>query len=414
MAIGKLGVSGGGLGGLGIVAAKRWQLPGSAVDMNFATGQYTQNPLSTLITTSRASSGYATNSDGTLTLFGNDTPRIGRGTGLLVEEARTNNIIQSSNLASVSWALEQLTTATAGVTAPDGSASWHLNEDNTNNNHDAVAVLVATGNAAVTFSCYAKQAERSWLLLNTYEGSAHRAWFNLATGVVGAVDVGVTSTIKASTNGWYYCTMTFTPTATIFPVLSASTADSVQSYQGVTNSGIYVWGPQVEAGAFATSYIPTTTVAVTRAADVVTTLFTVGGTAGSFFIQENISGISNANQGMFGSIADNNIKPLAMFGSTSPFSAFYNDTINGMITVNTTPFGTYFKAASSFDGTGASVVLNNGTVNNQAFAATQAGAGGYYFGGGNSDGGHSGAVYISRFAYWTTRRTDAFIKALTV
>ena len=64
-----------------------------SVDMDFVNGRYYGGTTASLLSCSRASIGYAKNADGTLTQFGNDTLRISVGTGLLVEDARTNVVL---------------------------------------------------------------------------------------------------------------------------------------------------------------------------------------------------------------------------------------------------------------------------------------------------------------------------------
>lgn len=85
---------------------------------------------------------------------------------------------------------------------------------------------------------------------------------------------GYTGTITALANGWYRCTATRTYTATNtgcrIRVLNADTASREPTFTGDGTSGIYLWGAQLEATAYASSYIPTTTASATRAADSLT------------------------------------------------------------------------------------------------------------------------------------------------
>src|SRR4029450_7617101 len=82
----------------------------------------------------RASTGYVTNSDGTLTSFGTNTLRIGNGTGLLVEDARTNLVLRSRDLTNASGTKGNATAA-LDQTGPDGSAN------------SASSLLATAGNA---------------------------------------------------------------------------------------------------------------------------------------------------------------------------------------------------------------------------------------------------------------------------
>ena len=70
-------------------------LTGAVIDLWFANNQYYGGMPTDLLSCSRASIGYVKNLDGTLTQFGNDTLRIGVGSGLLVEDARRIMLLQS-------------------------------------------------------------------------------------------------------------------------------------------------------------------------------------------------------------------------------------------------------------------------------------------------------------------------------
>jgi hypothetical protein len=63
------------------------------------------------------------------------------------------------------------------------------------------------------------------------------------------------------------------------------------AYTGLTTSDVFLWGAQLEAGGFATSYIPTTTGSVVRSADVCSI---TGGAFSSFYNNSEGTLVSNS------------------------------------------------------------------------------------------------------------------------
>lgn len=177
--------------------------------------------------------------------------------GLLIEESRQNLFTYSGDLTDISWSFTGTArTANAGV-APDNTNTATRVQFSANSFLFKNAIPASGASFAISV----------WV--KSFDGTDQtiRLFGNGVTTLSSNISVNAS---------WQRVTFTFTFSAPTsgFTTASGQTAD------------VLMWGAQLEPGSFATSYIPTTSAAVTRNADVAT----ITGSNFSDFWQANKGG----------------------------------------------------------------------------------------------------------------------------
>jgi hypothetical protein len=228
-----------------------------------------------------------------------DHDATGKPLGLLIEEQRTNLLTHSAEF-DVTWSnVVGVVNVTANTAvAPDGTSTADKLVPAAATSYMVKRQPVTTTAASHTFSVYGKESDSGYHLelFTVVRGADVGAVFNLSTGAVLGSANCTTVVSSPDANGWRRYCITFIANAgaTNLDVRVATASTINQSMTGDGSAGIFAWGAQLEVGAFATSYIPTTTASATRSADVAsmpTTAFPYNYGSGTIIVNTRLIGL---------------------------------------------------------------------------------------------------------------------------
>ena len=278
-----------------------------------------------------------------LDYLGSSCPR------LLLEPQRSNLFTFSEQINNAAWLNAGGTTTANTAVSPSG----YQDADTLT----GVRYQASFASNTYTFSAFAKKVDGDGTFTLRLDVPANKtAVFNLNNGTIVSTDAGYTSTITNYGNGWYRCTFT-TPAST-----TLSNAVLVSANAGI--SSIFVYGCQLEVGAYATSYIPTLGASVTRGADSavkasVTSL--IGQTEGTIFMDAVIDALP-VDSSLFGVEKAASNFAIRIFSDGSTLRAqSYNGAANLFLEATSYTIGTRVKVAFAYKA-GSYAFYKNGTL----------------------------------------------------
>lgn len=230
-------------------------------------------------------------------------PRLDYSNGtcpsILLEPQRTNLVTYSENFnSSNGYNYQNASFSSSSIVSPSGLTAKGITSATSANDFHRFYKSLGGLTGTYTTTIYGKKGTSRYLGLginqNGSTGNNNVVVFDLQDGVIASNIYGVTASIQDVGDGWYRCEHTFNyGTGGTYADIcvhntgtGAFTINAFQTFDSPTApTTLYIYGLQLEAGSYATSYIPTTSASVTRNGDAVyrDSLSVFGTNQGTFF-----------------------------------------------------------------------------------------------------------------------------------
>ena len=187
---------------------------------------------------------------------------------LLLEPERTNIFQRSEEFSNAYWNISRIETPyIADVVSPDGTLNaYTLEISNGETNGGGVYRTGISISGDNSWSVFAKKKTANYLVISDTGTTTNAVYFDLENGTVGTT-YNATGEMQDFGNGWYRCTMKYTLTSSGAKFIYLSNLDGATGGGVQGGDSIYIYGAMLEEGSYPTSYIKTTSAAVTRVAE---------------------------------------------------------------------------------------------------------------------------------------------------
>ncbi len=336
---------------------------------------------------------------------------------LLLEKQSTNLLSYSEQFDDAVWSKNSASITANTTTSPDGTTNADTLTLTALSGHIAQLLTKSASAITYTLSCYIKAGTSSLarISMSDYLTGQADGIINLSTQTITASN-GTWSSASASINnmgnGWYYCRLTATSP------INGFVFTKIQN-DGANSTTIQIWGAQLEASSYPTSYIPTTSSSATRIVDVcsktgISSL--IGQSEGVLFADVNIGQINVASDrgiisvgvngagytsAIYVSLYNNDIYLIGFVGGTPQFTGISK----------TIPSIGRYKIAVAYKQNDFVMYINGeqiGTRTSGNIPSTLS-----VFGIGNINTGFYGDFEINQTAIFPTRLSNSDLQALT-